>query len=131
MDHSTVRQTIVAAVFIAAAGGAQAAPVSRDDFLIATTGNLVTLCSAAQADPMYTAALNFCHGFTVGTYRAIVAEEAASKAKHKLFCPPEQTQTRDQAVAGFVQWASARPNTLASSPTDGIVEYLSTQYPCK
>jgi type IV secretory pathway protease TraF len=131
MDHSTVRQTIVAAVLIAAAAGAQAAPVSKDDFQLATTGNLVSLCSAQQTDPLYTAAMNFCHGFAVGTYRAIVAEEAASQSRNKLFCPPQQTMTRDQAIAGFVQWASARPKTLESSPTDGIVEYLSTQYPCK
>jgi Rap1a immunity proteins len=130
MNYSTVRQAIVAALLIAAAG-AQAAPVAKDDFQLTTTASLVSLCSASQTDPLYTAAVNFCHGFTVGTYRAIVAEEAASRSRNKLFCPPQQTMTRDEAIAGFVQWASARPNTLQSSPTDGIVEYLSTQYPCK
>jgi type IV secretory pathway protease TraF len=131
MNHSPIRQAIVAALLIAAAGSAQAAPVSKDDFQLTTTASLVSLCSAQSTDPLYTAAANFCHGFTVGTYRAIVAEEAASRSRQKLFCPPQQTTTRDQAIAGFVQWASARPKTLESSPTDGIVEYLSTQYPCK
>ena len=110
---------------------ARAAPVSRDDFLATTTGNLVTLCSAAPTDPMYTPAMNFCHGFTVGTYRVIATEEAASRVKKKMFCPPESMPNRDQSIAAFVQWASARPSTLASSPTDGIVEYLASQFPCK
>jgi type IV secretory pathway protease TraF len=130
MKNRTTSLVVVAAVLVAT-GGAQAAPLSRDDFQVATTANLVSLCSAAPTDPLYTAAQNFCHGFTVGTYRAVAAEEAASQAKHKLFCPPQQTMTRDQAISGFVQWASARPKTLESPPTDGIVEYLSAQYPCK
>jgi len=92
---------------------------------------LVALCSAPQTDPLYTAAVNFCHGFTVGTYRVVAAEEAASQPKNKLFCTPQQTMTRDQAISSFVQWANTRPKTLESSPTDGIVEFLSTQYPCK
>jgi len=130
MKNRTIRLIVVATVLVAA-GGAQAAPLSRDDFQLTTTANLVSLCSPDQTDPLYTAAQNFCHGFAVGTYRAIAAEEAASQVKHKLFCPPQQTMTRDQAISGFVQWASARPKTLESPPTDGIVEYLSTQYPCK
>src|ERR1700760_1724494 len=106
MSHRT-RIIALGATALLAAAGAQAAPVSQDDFQLATTANLVTLCGASQTDPLYTAAMNFCHGFAVGTYRAVAAEQAASKSKHKMFCPPPQTKTRDEAVAGFVQWASA------------------------
>jgi predicted lipoprotein len=111
--------------------GAQAAPVSQEDFQLATTANLVSLCSATSTDPLYTAAQNFCHGFTVGTYRALATEQAASGARNKLFCPAPNTPTRDQAISAFVQWASSRPKTLGSSPTDGIAEYLAAQFPCK
>ncbi len=114
------------------ASNAWAAPVSRDDFQVETTANLVSLCGAVETDPLYTPARNFCHGFAVGTYRMIALEEAASKSKRKLFCMPATNQpTRDQAIASFVQWASDRPKTLTSPPSDGIVEYLVTQYPCK
>lgn len=130
MSHRTRTFALSAAALLATAA-AQAAPVSRDDFVLGTTANLVTLCSATPTDPLYTAAMNFCHGFAVGTYRAVADEQAASRSKHRMFCPPAQTQTRDQAIASFVQWASARPKTLESSPTDGIVEYLIAQYPCR
>jgi hypothetical protein len=119
-----------AAVACAVAAGVQAAPVSQDDFLVTTTANLVSLCSAATTDPLYTPARNFCQGFAVGTYRLIVIEEAAARSRHKLFCLPATGPSRDQAIAAFVQWASSRPKTLASSPTDGIVEYLIAQFPC-
>ncbi len=113
------------------ASQSHAAPVARDDFQVETTANLVSLCNAPDTDPMYTAARNFCHGFTVGTYRVIATEEAALKSKRKMFCIPQNGPSRDEAIGGFVQWASSRPKTLARSPTDGIVEYLMAQYPCK
>jgi Rap1a immunity proteins len=124
--------TALMAVLIGSVGiGAQATPVSRDDFQVGTTANLLSLCGATETDPLYTAAQNFCHGYAVATYRAIVKEQMASRAKRKLFCLPSNTvPTRDQAIADFVRWASARPATLSSSPTDGIAEYLAAQYPC-
>ena len=124
--------TAVMAVLIGTVSvGVQATPVNRDDFQVGTTANLLSLCGATESDPFYTAARNFCHGYAVATYRAIVMEQMASRAKHKLFCLPSNTApTRDQAIADFVQWASARPQTLSSSPTNGIAEYLAAQYPC-
>jgi Rap1a immunity proteins len=124
--------TALMAILIGSAGiGARATPVSRDDFQVGTTANLLSLCGATETDPLYTAARNFCHGYTVATYRAIVKEQMASRATQKLFClPSNTTPTRDQAIADFVRWASARPETLSSSPTDGIAEYLAAQYPC-
>jgi hypothetical protein len=127
------RALIYLATIAIAAGvplGVRAAPVSQDDFSIATTANLVSLCGSTEADPLYTPARNFCEGFVVGTYRLIATEEAATRSRRKLFCMPANGPTRDQAVAAFVQWASGRPTTLASSPSDGLVEYLIAQYPC-
>lgn len=110
---------------------AQAASVTRDDFEVQTTANLVALCNAGESDPFYTPARNFCHGFAVGTYRVLVTEEASSRSKRKMFCMPATGPNRDQAIAAFTQWAGSRPKVLASSPTDGIVSYLTAEYPCK
>jgi hypothetical protein len=134
MENTMIRRLTAFAVVAAealATSGARAATVTPDDFQVPTTAALVTLCTAPDTDPLYTAARNFCHGFAVGTYRAVATEVAASRAKHKLFCMGDTALTRDQAIAAFVQWASGRPKTLESSPTDGITEYLAAQYPCK
>jgi hypothetical protein len=120
----------VALVALAAASQSDAAPVSQDDFQVQTTASLVSLCGADPADPLYTAARNFCQGFAVATVRAITMEQMATRAKHKMFCLPANQPTRDQATAAFVAWASGRPKTLSSSPTDGIAEYLTAEYPC-
>jgi hypothetical protein len=125
------RLIALTAMAMTCTGELQAAPVSQDDFRAATTANLVSLCSTPPSDPLYTAAINFCEGFAVGTYRMLEIEEAASRARRKMFCVPASVPNRDQAIAAFVKWASSRESTLAKSPTDGIAEYLAATYPCK
>jgi hypothetical protein len=80
---------------------------------------------------MGTAALNFCHGFTLGVYN-VLTEENAAKRMGKLFCMPDPAPTtRNQAVADFVQWAKATPQAMTQSPADGVTGYLVSKYPCK
>lgn len=107
------------------------AAVTEDTFMMRTTSDLVELCSAAPSDPMGTAALNFCHGFTLGVYN-VLTEENAAKRMGKLFCMPDPAPTtRNQAVADFVQWAKATPQAMTQSPADGVTGYLVSKYPCK
>ena len=131
MTRRSIGFAAALAVGMFALSGARAATITTDDFQLATTANLVALCNAPDTDPLYTPARNFCHGFAVGTYRAVEIQAAASRAKHKMFCLTGGGLTRDQAIAAFVAWAKDRPKTLQSSPTDGIIEYLAAQYPCK
>jgi hypothetical protein len=110
------------------AGSAQAA-ITEDSFLVRSTGDLIELCSAAPADAMYTAASNFCHGFAVGVYR-VLQEQDMARRSNRLFCAPNPTPTRNEAIANFVQWAKADAQRLAQSPADGIAMYLAQQFPC-
>ena len=43
------------------------AALTEQSFVSKTTGDLVALCSASPSDNLYTAAMNFCHGFGAGT----------------------------------------------------------------
>jgi hypothetical protein len=110
------------------AGSAQAA-VTQDTFLLRNTGDLTDLCSAAQSDPLYTAAVNFCHGFTVGVFRVLQEEDMAKQSRH-LFCLPNSTQSRNEGIANFVQWAKADPGRSALQPADAIATFLAQQFPC-
>lgn len=105
------------------------AALTSDEFLVRTTADLVNLCSATTADPMYTAAVNFCAGFTVGVFR-VLQEEDMARPTGKLFCIPNPSPSRDQAIAAFVQWAKADPHRMALSGADGIATYLSQEFPC-
>ncbi len=105
------------------------AAVTEDSFLLRSTGDLVDLCTAAQPDPLYTAAGNFCQGFGVGVFRVLEAQDTVHRSHH-MFCLPNKAMTRNEAVASFVQWAKANPNQMAQPATDGIAQFLSQQFPC-
>jgi hypothetical protein len=113
----------------AAVPAAARAQVTEDQFLVRDTADLVALCAAQPADRMFTAAQNFCHGFMVGLYRALQAEQTSRAAP--LFCPPAQTPTRSDAVASFVRWAQVSPARLRLSAADGVATFLVERLPCK
>jgi|SRR6516162_6801294 hypothetical protein len=93
---------------------AQAA-VSEDNFLVRNAGDLTALCTATQADPLYTAAVNFCQGFAVGAFR-VLQEEVARRPPH-MFCLPDSLPSRTEAIASMVQWVNADPARSALGAT--------------
>jgi Rap1a immunity proteins len=109
--------------------GSARGAVTEDTFLLHNTGDLVDLCSAAQSDPLYTAAVNFCHGFTVGVFR-VLQEEDMAKRSQRMFCLPNPTPSRNEGIANFVQWAKADPARSALQPADAIATFLAQQFPC-
>jgi Rap1a immunity proteins len=112
-----------------ALAGSAAPAATQDSFLVRNTGDLVDLCSATQADPLYTAAVNFCQGFVAGAYRVLQETDAANPSQH-LFCLPSPPPTRNDAIAAFVRWAKADPSQMAQPAQDGLAAFLSRQYPC-
>ena len=117
------------AIAVLAVLGPARAAVTEQNFVLRDTGDLVALCSASQSDPLYTAAINFCHGFAVGVFR-VVHEEDAARRSGKIICLPNPPPSRNQALAAFVQWANADPSRLSQPADDGIAGFLSQQYPC-
>lgn len=122
--------SISAAMLVGALSvGPTRAALTEDSFILHNTGDFVDLCSAAQTDRLYTAAMNFCEGFAVGVYRVLEEQDMARRSGH-MFCVPDPAPSRDQGIANFVAWAKADPKRLQLSAPDGIAMYLSTQYPC-
>jgi hypothetical protein len=105
-----------------------AVAATQDSFSANTTSDLVALCSAESSDPMMTAAVNWCHGFMVGTYRVLASEEL--KERHKAFCVPNPTPDRNTAIAQFISWAKANPARMAQSPSDSVLLFLESSFPC-
>ncbi len=110
-------------------GGAAQAAVTEDSFLVRNTGDLVDLCTAAPTDRLYTAASNFCHGFTVGVFRVLQEQEMASRSRH-MFCMTDPAPSRNEGIANFVKWAQADASRLTQPASDGIAAFLSQQHPC-
>jgi|SRR5690348_6612783 hypothetical protein len=125
-----VRRWITAfAICAAASTGIARAAVTEDSFSVRNAGDLVDLCSAQTTDPLYTASVNFCQGFVSGVFRVLREEDMARRSR-ALFCIPQPAPTRNEAIAGFVQWAKGKPDQMTRSPADAVAMFLSQQYPC-
>lgn len=118
----------VAALLLSSA--VSAAPVSKEHFMLRTTGDLIALCGVSRDDPNAIAAIHFCHGYYVGLdqYAAVTGRAF----RNRLFCPPEGAKlTRDQAIGMLVDWHRKHPQYASEAPFDGIVRFAMATWPCK
>ena len=107
-----------------------AAPVTKENFQLRTTGDLILLCGVSQDDPNAIAAIHFCHGYYVGLDH--YAEVTGRAFRNRLYCPPEGLKlTRDQVIGMMVDWHRKNPQYASEAPFDGIVRFAMATWPCK
>jgi hypothetical protein len=125
---ASMRRGAVAAILsLVGAGAALAAP--EEAFQVRDTRDLVALCSVAPGHPNYTAAIHFCHGFGVGAYQYYQLLEAGIEG-YRFVCINERRPSRDEAVASFVAWAGAHPESHDDPAVDSLFRWLGETYPC-
>ncbi len=115
--------------------GALAAPVATvhatttEHFVLRSGADYVALCSTPADDPLYTAAIHFCHGFGVGVYQTMLALTNHEKLT-PIVCPPNPAPTRNEGLQRFLAWAKAHPDYLNDPPADVLGRFLVEQFPC-
>lgn len=107
-----------------------AGAVTADDFLVKDTQSLVNLCTASQDDPLYGEAIHFCHGYLVGAFHYYTVTHAAPDSK-PLFCFPDPTPSRNDAIGRFINWAKAHPQYMNEVPVETEFRFLTETWPCK
>lgn len=118
---------LIIAVFVLAP--AMAAAVDEKDFEVKTTRDLISLCTAPPDDPLYTPAVNFCHGYLVGAYdyyRVV----AAGPEGFQLVCMSEPKPSRNEAFAMFIDWANNHPQYMNEPPVETQFRFLVETWPC-
>jgi hypothetical protein len=110
--------------------GLAGAAVTDDDFVLATTQNLVNLCSVSASDPRAKEAIQMCEGYMLGAYHYYLSTNSG-KNDMRLVCMPSPTPTRDRVVAMFVEWAKANPQYMKEAPVDSEFRFMSARWPCK
>ncbi len=103
--------------------------LTRDDFVIKTTQDLVDLCTVADDDPLRLAGIGFCHGFLLGAYQYQQALTDGPKAKPWV-CMPQPPPTRVEAVKMFVAWCQAHPEYMGDAPVETLGRFLFATWPC-
>lgn len=99
------------------------------DFEVKTTQNIINLCTASPDDPLYTQAVNFCHGFLVGAYHYYAAQASGPEGL-KMVCPPEPPPSRNEAIAMFIEWVKAHPEYGDEPPVETEFRFLIETWPC-
>lgn len=113
----------------ASVASAQGSAINGDTFTAGTTGALARLCGATAQEPVYAAAIHFCHGLLVGSGQT-------SDMMHKRqgtrpgFCLPTPSPTLDQVAASFVAWSTANPQFNGMRAAEGLMRFAAAQYPC-
>jgi Rap1a immunity proteins len=103
--------------------------LTREDFLVHSTQDLVKLCSASESDPLYQAAIGFCHGYVVGVNHYYHA--TLGPGKKGFVCLPEPPPTRVEALQMFVAWTKQNPQYMSERPVDTIFRFLQARFPCQ
>ena len=110
--------------------GPAGAAVTDEDFVLATTQNLVNLCSVSADDRRAKEAIQMCEGYMLGAYHYYLATNSG-KNDMRLVCMPNPTPTRNEAAAMFVEWAKANPQYMKEAPVDSEFRFMSAKWPCK
>jgi hypothetical protein len=104
--------------------------LTHDDFLVRTTQDYIKLCTASDSDPLYSAAIGFCHGYAVGAYQYYQATTPSAEQKG-FVCFPTPPPTRVEALQRFLTWAKEHPQSLQERPVDSIFRFLEATFPCQ
>ena len=118
---------------LAAAGAAcvLASPVLAAEvgnFNLATTRDLVALCSDQPDDQLYAEALQFCYGYMAGVaqlHRALVRAGDIEP----VACPQYEV-TREALVRVFLDWAHANPAAMDALPAESVKRAAAAAWPC-
>ncbi len=110
--------------------GIATATVTKQDFEVKTTRDLVDLCTATASDTYYKEAIHFCYGYLVGAYQYHEAEHRGPGGK-PLVCLPDSGVTRNEAIKYVVSWMQAHPKLLGEPPVETQFRALIEKWPCK
>jgi hypothetical protein len=101
-----------------------------DQFRVRSTADLVEICSTPANDPMYAAAISFCHGFAVGAYQYYLASVSGPEGK-PFVCLPDPPPSRTEGVRMFVDWARQNPQYMGEPAVETLFRWLATTWPCR
>jgi hypothetical protein len=107
-----------------------AGELTKEDFQMKTTEDLIDLCTAPADSPLQEAAINFCYGYLVGAYHYYEAANEGPEGE-RLVCLPNPPPERTQVVDMFIKWVKAHPEYMKERAVDTEFRFLSEKWPCK
>jgi Rap1a immunity proteins len=125
----TAMRNSLAAALAACALASPALAVETGNFNLATTRDLVALCSEQPDDPLYSEALQFCYGYVAGVAQLHRALVRAGQIKPAA-CPQYEV-TREVLVRVLLDWARANPGGMDELPAESVKRAAVAAWPCR
>jgi hypothetical protein len=125
-----MKRSLVTAIALASLlAGPASAQLSHEPFRIPDTRSLIELCSAAESDPLYDDAINFCHGYVAGAWQYHEAQANGPQGR-RLVCLPDPPPTRIEAIAMFLEWSKSHPEHASEPAVETMFRFLIGKWPC-
>jgi hypothetical protein len=107
----------------------QALAAAVQDQHVATTADLIKLCSVSTDDPVYPAAMGFCLGYIDAALDYHAALTAG--AKYDPIACPDRGVTREEVVVVLVEWSKRNTQHLTGErPVTGVMRAIAEKWPC-
>lgn len=122
-----IRYALASAVLVVSA---QALSGEMQQRHVATTADLVELCSVNIDDPGYEAAMGFCLGYIDAAmdYHAALTEGP----RYESIACPQETVTREEVRAVFVDWSTRNTQHFGDErPVTGVMRAAAEKWPCR
>jgi Rap1a immunity proteins len=125
-----VRRSLFMLMLMMLIGPVCALAATPDHFRVRSTADLVEICSTPADDPMYPAALSFCHGFAVGAYQYYRASVSGPEGK-PFVCLPDPPPSRTEGLQMFMAWARENSQHMGEPAVETLFRWLATTWPCR
>ncbi len=121
-----MRRTLGYACAILLVGTLSMGAITQEQFTVRNGKDLIALCTPDASDPSREAALNFCIGFAVGTFRMLL--QMTKEAP--VVCFPANGPSRNEAIRMFINWAQQNPQYQQDAAEDIVARFILQQWPC-
>ena len=125
-----MRRSVFALLLVMSLVPLSALAATAERFRVRSTADLVAICSTPANDPMYAAAIGFCHGFAVGAYQYYLASVSGPEGK-PFVCLTDPPPSRTEGVQMFVAWARQNPQYMDEPAVETLFRWLATTWPCR
>ena len=125
-----MRRTVFILILVGALWPLVTDAVTRENFLLRNTQDLVALCTPKDDDPLRDAAVGFCYGYGVGAFHFYQTQYSGPDSR-PFVCQPNPPPSRAETVQQFLSWVRANPQYLNEAAVDSIFRFLKATWPCK
>ena len=120
------RMTLLVVTLLAITSTSLTLSAAQAETKVLSTLELKTSCALTQ-EPEHRA---FCIGYMSATYDTYLVTRHPDHAK-PFICPSQPAPTRDEVIAGFVDWSNANTQYDSEPAADNVLRYLGGRFPCK